>query len=147
MPLGSLSAEVTASAGLALAPDDVIAAFRTFMPLALRMPNQLSPGHVDWPIIDQVAAATRKPLTRQIYGAQTPIGNPLEVGSAPISFSKMVHQRRCCLALDGHTGIPRTAFYQILQKTIPGPGQFPFNALPWAPAIHCGLFIHRVQGC
>jgi len=130
------------SAGLTL-PDDVIAAFRTVRWHGT--PNQLSPGHVDWPIIDQVTAATRKPLTRQIYGAQTPIGNPLEVGSAPISFSKMVHQRRSCLALDGHTGIPRTAFYQILQKTIPGPGQFPFNALPWPPAIHCGLFIHRVQ--
>jgi SagB-type dehydrogenase family enzyme len=130
------------SAGLML-PDDIIAAFRTLHWHGA--PNQLSPGHVDWPIIDQVAAATRKPLTRRVYGAPAPIGNPLEVGSAPISFRKMVHQRRSCLALDGHTGIPRTALYQILRKTIPGPGQFPFNALPWPPSIHFGLFIHRVQ--
>jgi hypothetical protein len=57
----------------------------------------------------------------------------------------MVHQRRSCLALDGQTGMTRDALYQILRKVIPGPDQFPFNALPWSPLIHCGLFIHRVQ--
>jgi len=57
----------------------------------------------------------------------------------------MVHQRRSCLALDGQTGMTRDALYQILRKVIPGPDQFPFNALTWRPLIHCGLFIHRVQ--
>ncbi|HLB94800.1 MAG TPA: SagB/ThcOx family dehydrogenase, partial [Nitrospiria bacterium] len=64
---------------------------------------------------------------------------------APISFRKMVHQRRSCLALDGRTGVTRDALYQILRKVIPGPGQFPFNAFPWRPFIHFGLFVHRVQ--
>ncbi|MBI3621866.1 MAG: SagB/ThcOx family dehydrogenase, partial [Nitrospirae bacterium] len=40
----------------------------------------------------------------------------------------------------------RAAFYQILRKTIAGPGQFPFTCLPWSPRIHFGLFVHRVEG-
>ena len=108
-------------------------------------PNRLSPAHVNWSIIDQATAATRKPVTQKVYETAVPIGQPLEVGSAPISFRKMVHQRRSCLALDGQTGITRDALYQILRKVIPGPDQFPFNALPWPPSIHLGLFIHRVQ--
>jgi hypothetical protein len=80
-----------------------------------------------------------------VYGERTIAGNSIKVGDAAISFRKIVHQRRSCLALDGRTGIAATALYQILQKTIPGPGQFPFNALPWWPFIHFGLFIHRVQ--
>ena len=124
-------------------PDDVIGTFRSFQWHG--RPNQLSPSHVDWRMIDKATSATRKPSTHRVYGVQAPVGDPLKVGDAPISFRKMVHQRRSCLALDGHTGIERTALYQMLQKTIPGPGQFPFNALPWRPSIHFGLFIHRVQ--
>lgn len=33
----------------------------------------------------------------------------------------------------------------MLHKTVPGPGRFPFTALPWPPVIHLGIFIHRVQ--
>ncbi len=124
-------------------PEDVIVTFKT-LPWQ-GTPNRLSPAHVDWPVIGQVTVATRKPGTQKVYETSVPIGKPLEVGSAPISFRKMVHQRRSCLALDGHTGITRDALYEILRKTIPGPGQFPFNALPWRPLIHFGLFIHRVQ--
>ena len=124
-------------------PEDVM---MTFKALSWEgTPNLLSPAHVDWPIIDQVTAATRKPVTHKVYEPAEPIGMPLEVGSAPISFRKMVHQRRSCLALDGQTGITRNTLYQILQKMIPGRDQFPFNALPWKPLIHFALFIHRVQ--
>lgn len=108
-------------------------------------PNRLSPAHVDWPLVDEAAAATRKPKTRRVHETAAPIGMRLEVGPAPISFRKMVHQRRSCLALDGQTGITRAALYHVLRKVVPGPDQFPFNALPWSPAIHLGLFIHRVQ--
>lgn len=108
-------------------------------------PNRLSSGHVKWPMIEPTAAATRKPVTRRIERAvATPVGAPMG-GSAPISFRKMVHQRRSCLALNGRTGITRDALYQILLKILPGPGQFPFNAIPWTPLIHPALFVHRVQ--
>jgi SagB-type dehydrogenase family enzyme len=109
-------------------------------------PNLLSRGHADWQIIDQVAKATRKPSTRSIYGERTAIGNAMEVGSAPISFRRIIHQRRSAVALNGRTGITRNTFYQIMLKTLPWPGQFPFNALPWNPCVHLALFVHRVEG-
>jgi SagB-type dehydrogenase family enzyme len=108
-------------------------------------PNRLSPSHVVWPMIGPTAAATRKPTTRRIFGTVVPMVNPPTGESAPISFRKMIHQRRSCLALNGQTGITRDALYQILMKTLPGTGQFPFNAIPWPPYIHLALFIHRVQ--
>ena len=130
------------SAGTTL-PDEVLATFKSLPWLG--KPNHLSPAHVDWPIIDQGTAATHRPATRIVYETAGPIGKPLEPKPSPISFRRIVHQRRSCLALDGQTGITRDAFYQILQKVMPRPGQFPFNALPWNPVIHFGLFIHRVQ--
>jgi len=124
-------------------PEDVAAGFRT---LAWQgMPNELSPRRVEWPAIDRVSAASRKPATRNVYGPGGAIGTPLEVGAAPISFRKIVHQRRSCLGLDGRTGITRDAFYQILRKTVPGRIRIPFNTLPWAPLIHFAIFIHRVE--
>ena len=124
-------------------PEEVIDTFEAFSWRGT--PNHLSPSHVDWSIIDQAAEASRKPVTQNLYETNVPIGKPLEVGSAPISFRRIVHQRRSCLGLDGKTGITRDALYQILRKTIPCLSQFPFNVIPWRPFIHLGLFIHRVQ--
>lgn len=42
----------------------------------------------------------------------------------------------------GHTD--REAFYRILYKTLPGQGHIPFDTLPWSPAVHLILFVHRV---
>jgi SagB-type dehydrogenase family enzyme len=108
-------------------------------------PNQLSRGHVAWPIIDQVAASSRKPPTEGTDEISSSTGPPLAVGSAPISYRQMIYQRRSAVSLDGRTGITRDAFYQILAKTLAGPGQFPFNTLPWTPRIHLALFVHRVE--
>ncbi|MEO5657159.1 MAG: SagB/ThcOx family dehydrogenase [Nitrospiria bacterium] len=119
---------------------------RTFADLPWQgRPNVLSRGHVEWPIIDRVTEAARKPSTEQVYGTARPHGPPLAVGSAPIAFRQIIVQRRSAVALDGRTGITRDAFYQILVKTLAGPGQFPFTMLPWTPRIHLALFVHRVQ--
>jgi len=108
-------------------------------------PNVLSAGHVEWPIIERVTAATQKPPTDQVYGTSRSTGPPLAVGSAPQSLRKIIHQRRSAVALDGRTTITRNTLYHILAKTVAGPGQFPFNTLPWTPLIHLALFVHRVQ--
>jgi nitroreductase len=42
--------------------------------------------------------------------------------------------------------MPRDAFYRTLARTLPGPGRFLFNALPWPPCVHLALFVHRVDG-
>jgi SagB-type dehydrogenase family enzyme len=106
-------------------------------------PNLLSHGHVAWPIIERVTAATKKPATNQEYEAFRPTGTPLAVGSARVSFRQIIYQRRSAVALDGCTSITRKAFYQILARTLAGP--IPFNTLPWTPVIHLALFVHRVQ--
>jgi SagB-type dehydrogenase family enzyme len=108
-------------------------------------PNQLSSGHVEWPLIDTASEAVRKPET-PLAERDLPISrNPVEIGAAPIFYRKIIHRRRSAVALDGRTGIQADAFYQILLKASHGAGQFPFNALPWAPRIHLAVFVFRVQ--
>ena len=107
--------------------------------------NPLSSGHVDWPIIDRVAAATRKPMT----SPHPPTGDktlpPLSsTGSTPAA--KLIRQRRSCLGLDGTTSIPVEAFYAMLDRLLPRPQVPPWDALPWGPRIHLGLFVHRIRG-
>jgi SagB-type dehydrogenase family enzyme len=109
-------------------------------------PNRLSREQTDWPIIEQAAAATRKPATDAYGESFRPTGPSLPVNATPTPFRTIVRQRRSCLALDGKTGLTRNAFYHILRKTIPGPGRFPFTVFPWPPCIHFGLFVHRVEG-
>ena len=118
----------------------------TFLRLPwLGKPNGLSQRHVEWPMIDQVTAATKKPPTDQPYRTSGWTAPSLAIGAAPVSLREIIYQRRSAVALDGRTSITRDAFYQILAKTLVGLGQFPFNALPWTPLIHLALFVHRVQ--
>jgi SagB-type dehydrogenase family enzyme len=124
-------------------PSDALATFAN-LPWHGR-PNLLSPAHVDWPIIDRVSAAARKPPTDHGAEIALPTGPPLAIGNAPVPFRQIIFQRRSAVAFDGRTGITREAFYQILAKTLAGPGQFPFSMLPWTPRIHLALFVHRVQ--
>ncbi len=107
-------------------------------------PNQLSPRHVDWSLIDQVARATAKPDTHAAYSLR-PAGERRDVAPSGLSLRRIIHQRRSARAMDGRTALSRAAFYKILSKTLARPGQFPFNALPWSPKIHLALFVHRVQ--
>jgi SagB-type dehydrogenase family enzyme len=115
-------------------------------------PNRLSSGHVDWSIIDKVARATEKPPTRGVYGQAANMGQAsgspeaLGVSASPhLSLRQIVRQRRSAVAMDGRGSIPCGVFYKILRKTLAGPGQFPFNALPWQPEAHLVLFVHRVE--
>jgi hypothetical protein len=58
------------------------------------------------------------------------------------SAGEIIRQRRSLLACDGNTSIPAERFYRMLSRTMP----VPWDAIPWAPAIHFGLFVHRVEG-
>jgi hypothetical protein len=52
----------------------------------------------------------------------------------------LIHQRRSLLACDAKTAISAARFYRMLERTSW------LDALPWAPAIHFALFVHRVEG-
>jgi SagB-type dehydrogenase family enzyme len=126
-------------------------------------PNPLSPSHVDWPIIADVAAAAVKPPTEGVYRAETlrvsarpgsrqraretlrVYPNSPDSPAASLSLRQVIRQRRSAVAMDGWTEISRLAFYHILGQTLSGPGRFPFNALPWSPRVHLALFVHRVH--
>lgn len=58
------------------------------------------------------------------------------------SAREIIHRRRSLLACDGVTSIPAARFYRMLERAMPRH----LAAIPWEPAIHFALFVHRVEG-
>jgi SagB-type dehydrogenase family enzyme len=127
-------------------------------------PNALSPEHVDWEAIEDVAAATDKPRTSVILrdsrrpapeGPAIP-ADPSSSGSdgAPRDDScgeglravSLIRARRSAVSMDGVTAIPATAFFAILDRLLPRPGVPPWDVLPWPSRVHPVVFAHGVDG-
>jgi len=68
------------------------------------------------------------------------------------SAGQIIRQRRSLQACDGRTSIPAERFYRMLARVMPraelqvARRPAPWDAIPWEPAIHFGLFVHRVDG-
>jgi SagB-type dehydrogenase family enzyme len=123
--------------------------------------NRLSPDEpVPWEIIEHVVDASRK-LSDDLYGLElsdaplTPsLPSPLEGEGkgGGVSAGRIIHQRRSLLACDGKTPISVERFYAMLTRVMPHPElevlrrPMPWDAIPWDPTIHLGLFVHRVDG-
>ena len=118
--------------------------------------NRLSPDDpVPWDIIDHAADAARK-LTSDLHGLELPppADTPHTSNLSPEGplAGKIIHQRRSLQACDGKTSIPVERFYHMLARVMPRVDlevlrrPMPWDALPWDPAIHLGLFVHRVEG-
>ena len=112
-------------------------------------PNQLSPRHVDWPVIEEVAAATRypgAPLGRGGSSDQPTPGHPFR--SSPIADARsarsLILQRRSAVAFDAKSRLPAAAFLEMLARLRPAGS--PWDALDWPPQVHLALFVHRVDG-
>ena len=132
--------------------------------------NVLSPEHgVDWPVIDQVAVATTN-LANTNQGATTNLrvtanqkiaadkefsafpseeelfGTPVRSGS--FTAEKVILGRRSAVSMDGSTAISAATFFRMLARLVPtrDDQSMPWDALPWRPRIHLGLFVHRVNG-
>jgi SagB-type dehydrogenase family enzyme len=107
--------------------------------------NRLSPSHLGWDVIDEVAQATWKPATdglgRGYHTLLPPLFSPCRTPAATL-----IRQRRSCLALDGQTSIPAGTFYRMLDHLLPRPGVPPWDTLSWFPQLHAGIFVHRVAG-
>jgi SagB-type dehydrogenase family enzyme len=116
--------------------------------------NTLSPEHsVEWPVIDEVAQATRRseraPITEDFSCFPTEeqlFGNPVRHGL--LTAEKAILGRRSAVAMDGSTGISQEAFFRMLARLIPTRDRrsMPWDAISWRPRIHLGLFVHRVEG-
>jgi SagB-type dehydrogenase family enzyme len=109
-------------------------------------PNRLTAEHQPWPVIEEVTEASRQDAPPpDAFWESALIDNPsLVIGDSPLRLRRIIHQRRSAVALDGRTGIARSAFYQILLKALPGRNQIPFTTLPFRPHIDLLLFVHRV---
>jgi hypothetical protein len=68
------------------------------------------------------------------------------------SSGQIIRQRRSLVACDGQTSIPAERFYGMLARVMPrveldvAHRPMPWDAIPWEPAIHLALFVHRVEG-
>lgn len=118
--------------------------------------NRLSAGDpLPWEIIDEVASASRKLSSER--SRLDAIAAPAERReSAPSaggpSAGRIIRQRRSLLACDGKTSIAVERFYRMLARVMPRRElevtrrPMPWDAIPWDPTIHFGLFVHRVEG-
>ena len=50
--------------------------------------------------------------------------------------------------MDGSTAMSQASFFRMLGRLIPTHDgrSIPWDAIPWRPRIHLGLFVHRVEG-
>ena len=109
---------------------------------------------VPWEIIDRVTAASRKIDEERraldfVAPSQAPEAVPPVAGGA--SAGQIIHRRRSLLACDGKTSISAARFFRMLARVMPRSDlevmqrPMPWDAIPWDPAIHLGLFVHRVN--
>ena len=114
--------------------------------------NVLSAAHgVDWPLIDQVAVATTNPRTAADEDFSR-FPSEEEIFEAPVrsgSFTaeKVILERRSAVSMDATTAISATTFFRMLARLLPTRDgrSMPWDAIPWRPRIHLGLFVHRVN--
>ena len=124
--------------------------------------NRLSrDAPVRWQFLDQVEAAAWKSGTEQRFAelnqvgssAQTPTGTDAPgIYPGQPRAGQVIRQRRSALAFDGKTSISVGTFFTMLDRVMPRVDRepcrrpMPWDVLPWEPAIHLVLFVHRVSG-
>ena len=113
--------------------------------------NQLSPSRVEWPIIDEVAKATRRVRAVALEGAapapqvhkvQTVWGGFREADLP--DARQIILQRRSALGFDAQSTLPRERFLAMLGRVQPVAP--PWDAIDWPPHIHLLVFVHRIEG-
>jgi SagB-type dehydrogenase family enzyme len=115
--------------------------------------NALSPEHgVDWPVIDDVARATASPRMAvdqefSRFPSEEELFEP-PVRSGTFTADKVILGRRSAVSMDASTAIPVETFFRMLARLVPTQDRrsVPWDAIPWRPRIHLGLFVHRVNG-
>jgi SagB-type dehydrogenase family enzyme len=111
--------------------------------------NRLSREHVDWAIIDKTMTATAwQGHALQEDRAGTEPADDWGVAHpppTPLSFDRLVRQRRSAVAYDGSTRVTCQTFIDILDLTLPRAWLPPFDVGLGAPRVHLILFVHRVD--
>ena len=106
----------------------------------------MSAEHVDWPDIDSIERATRKPAT---IASAASFASPLPPRADPpldLAFAVLARQRRSAVDFDGETEIDAERFFAMLDPLLPRANAPPWNAWDDAPSVHAALLVHRVRG-
>ena len=97
-----------------------------------------------WPIIDAVAAASRKPSTSAL-GWRPLLGPEPTLSGCKLPAATVIRQRRSAQAFDRHASISATDFHRLLDSLLPRDG-VPWDVWAWKPRLHPVLLVHRVAG-
>ncbi len=126
---------------VSLAPAPLVAAARdaTWAGKA----NRLSADHAPWPIIDEVAEATRYPGAMAGARVHAEV-NASALPAGDVRAREVILKRRSAVAFDARSGLARDYFFSMLARLRPGAP--PWDAIDWPPQVHLILFIHRVEG-
>jgi SagB-type dehydrogenase family enzyme len=107
--------------------------------------NTLSSGHVEWPVIDDVARAAIYGGAASGASARPPaVLVPSGVPAGTARARDVILKRRSAVAFDPRVGFRRETFLQMLARVRPSAP--PWDAVGWTPMVHLLLFVHRVEG-
>ena len=114
-------------------------------------PNRLSAQHRAWPAIDEAARAAERaePPGDGFWSAEEPApaaGSAARAADRGHSARALFRQRRTALAFEPSASIPREGLFALLRAVMPAVNRAIFDPLPWLPAVHLALFVHRVDG-
>lgn len=125
-------------------------------PVAAELAGQLSaarwqgrPSRIDpapgyrWPLIDQVAAASR-PTGRLPKSLHFPPLPPLAAHPTTAGAAEIIRQRRSAQRFDPRMTLAKSAFYRMLDAVLPRP-QLPWSSQRAPSRIHLLLFVLRVD--
>lgn len=102
-----------------------------------------------WPVIDEVAKASRKPAAASMPDAMSSQRRhvdtlPPRAGVTDLPAATLIRQRRSAQLFERSAMLEQSRFFQLLDALLPRTG------VPWdgdaEPHIHVLLFVHRVAG-
>lgn len=118
--------------------------------------NRLDPHPMyRWPVIDEVAAASRasampQEAETQSACAPTPlVALPAQASCAHLPAATLIRQRRSAQHFDRSAQMPLAAFARLAASLLPSAapsGGLPWDAWPHAPRVHPLFYAHRVEG-
>jgi SagB-type dehydrogenase family enzyme len=115
-------------------------------------PSLLDPRPLyQWPVIEEVAAATRgvppppDPSFRRKPESSLIRLDPGMRRDDGISATQVILNRRSAQAFDGKSILPHAAFRRLLSCLLPGNAPV-WELWPHAPRVHPVLLVHRVEG-
>ncbi len=107
--------------------------------------NPLDPSPMyHWPLIDEVAEATRPP---ELAGDPAIVAesDPPRTCPSGTAAATLIRQRRSAQGFDKSFEMARPEFFSLLHALLPGPIP-PWDVWTFSPRLHLVCLVHRVEG-